>query len=126
MPHRPRGAISVSARTVASEPQLRTMLRLSLEEDAEDRSALVLRQGRAIRWLEEALSPLADRVPPVPLHRLVLAIRATIGIESFVWLIDVAGTSRDEAVSTMRWSANALLQQAMDDVAQPTPRQAKP
>src|SRR5687767_2643981 len=40
-----------------TEAQQRTMLRLSLEADAVERSKLPLRQGRAIRWLEEALEP---------------------------------------------------------------------
>ena len=33
------------------------------------------------------------------LHRLVIAIRATIGIEALVWLVDVAGLSRRRPVS---------------------------
>jgi len=43
---------------VSTEPQARTMLRLSLEADPEERSQLALRQGRAIKWIEEALAPL--------------------------------------------------------------------
>jgi hypothetical protein len=38
------------------------------------------------------------------LHRLALAIRATLGIEVLVWLTDVAGQSRKEAVEIMRSS----------------------
>jgi predicted DNA-binding protein (UPF0251 family) len=40
----------------------------------------------------------------------VLAIRATIGIEALVWLTDVAGLSREEAVDIMRSSARTLAQ----------------
>ena len=109
-----------------TEPQQRTMLRLSLEADAEERSALVLRQGRAIRWLEDALSPLHGQVPADELRRLVLAVRATIGIESYVWLRDIAGLTPEQAVATMHWSANALLRQTMADAAQPNRRRAKP
>ena len=43
---------------VDTEPQQRTMLRLSLERRAVSRAALPLRQGRAIGWIEEALEPL--------------------------------------------------------------------
>ena len=32
-------------------------------------------------------------------RQLVLSIRATIGIEAIVWLVDVAGLSRDDAVA---------------------------
>jgi AcrR family transcriptional regulator len=103
----------VARQVIANEAQQRTMLRLSLEADAEERAKLVLRQGRVIGWLEDALVPLRGRVAEAALRRLVLATRATIGIESFVWLVDVAGLSRDDAVATMRWSANALLQQTL-------------
>ncbi|MGI8900885.1 MAG: TetR/AcrR family transcriptional regulator, partial [Nocardioides sp.] len=41
-----------------TESQQRTMLRLSLESsDAASRTALPLRQGRAIAWISEALAP---------------------------------------------------------------------
>ena len=38
---------------------------------------------------------------------------AAAGIESLVWLVDVAGFSRDEAKAQMRWSAMALLAEAL-------------
>ena len=98
---------------VDGEPQLRAMLRLSLEATPEERAALVLRQGRAIGWLEDALSPLSDTVPAAEVRRLVLAIRATIGIESYVWLKDVAGLTTEDAVATMKWSARALLRDVL-------------
>lgn len=46
------------------------------------------------------------------MRRLALAIRTTIGIEALVWLTDVAGLSREEALKTMRWSAAALVRGA--------------
>jgi AcrR family transcriptional regulator len=95
-----------------TEAQQRTMLRLSLEGKV-PRGRLVLRQGRAIAWLEDALAPLRSRLPRAKIRRLVLAIRSAIGIEALVWLTDVAGLSRAEAVKTMRWSADALLRGAL-------------
>lgn len=94
-----------------SEAQHRTMLRLALENPAE-KERLFLRRGRAIVWIEEALSPLESKMPKAKLRRLVLAIRTTFGIEALVWLTDVAGLSRAEAVKNMRWAAQALLQAA--------------
>jgi hypothetical protein len=44
-----------------------------------------------------------------------MAIRAAVGIESLVWLTDVAGLSRDEAAALMRSSARTLLRAAMAD-----------
>jgi AcrR family transcriptional regulator len=96
---------------VDTEPQLRTMLRLSLEPGFT--GPLLLRQGRAIGWIEEALEPLRDRLPPAHIRRLTLAIRTAIGIEALVWLTDVAGLSRKDAARLMRWSAAALLRGAL-------------
>ena len=94
---------------IENEPELRTMLRLSLEADAAQREQLVLRQGRAIGWLEDALRPLRGRVPSADVRRLVYAIRTAVGIEAFVWLRDVAGLSTTDAADVMRWSAHRLL-----------------
>jgi AcrR family transcriptional regulator len=102
---------------VETEPELRTMLRLSLEPDAGHHGQLLLRQGRVIGWLEEALAPLRDRMSEAALRHLVLAIRSACGIEPLVWLTDIAGLSREEAVELMRWSARALLQSALAEVS---------
>jgi AcrR family transcriptional regulator len=95
------------------EPELRAMLRLSLESPAPTREALSLRQGRAIGWIEDALAPLRDRMPSSELRRLVLAIRATLGVEALVWLTDIGGLSREEAVEIMRSSARTLARAAI-------------
>jgi hypothetical protein len=96
---------------LATEAQQRTMLRLSLDPSRTG-EPLPLRQGRAIGWLEDALRPLAGRLSKKDLRRLVLAIRTAIGIEALVWLTDVAGLSRAEAVKNMQWAALALLRAA--------------
>jgi AcrR family transcriptional regulator len=98
---------------VETEQQQRTMLRLSLDPDAGGHD-LPLRKGRAIVWFEEALEPLQAELGDSGVHRLALAVRSAVGIESLVWLTDVAGLSRDEAVELMRWSAQALLHWAAD------------
>jgi AcrR family transcriptional regulator len=95
------------------EPELRAQLRLSLEERPSDKQELVYRQGRAITWISEALEPLRRTMSEEKVHQLVLAIRATMGIEAMVWLTDVAGVSRAEAVGIMRLSARRLVTAAM-------------
>ncbi len=95
----------IARQVLEHEPELRAMLRLSLETPPPDREALPLRQGRAIRWIEDALAPLREQMPESELHRLALAIRATIGIEALVWLTDIGGLSREEARDLMRSSA---------------------
>jgi AcrR family transcriptional regulator len=96
------------------EPELRTQLRLALDPDV-GTGALPLRRGRRIAWIEEALEPLRGRLPEAELRRLAHAIGAAVGIEALVWLTDVAGLSRDEAVQTMRWSAGTLLRAVLAD-----------
>ena len=108
-----------------TEPQQRTMLRLSLEASPADRAALPLRQGRAIGWIEEALEPVRGRLTDQQLHRLTLAVRSATGIEALVWLTDVAGLPRADALELMRWSAQALLHAALTDGPPPTGRVAR-
>ncbi|BAS10452.1 tetr family protein [Arthrobacter sp. Hiyo4] len=100
---------------VETEAQQRTMLRLSLEQLGDGPRSLPLRQGRAIAWISEALAPLQGQWAGQDIQRLVLAIRSATGIESLVWLTDVGGLSREEAVASMRWTAGALLKQALLD-----------
>jgi len=95
-----------------TEAQQRTMLRLSLEAGITDRAQLPLRQGRAIKWIEEALSPLQPAMSETEVRRVAIAIRSAIGIESLVWLTDIAGLTRHDAATLMRWSARALLDAA--------------
>jgi AcrR family transcriptional regulator len=101
------------AMIIDTEQQQRTMLRLSLEDDTTPRQ-LPLRQGRAIGWFTEALAPLTDRLGADGVRRLAIAIRAGSGIESLVWLIDVAGLTREQAVDQIAWSAVALVRRAAE------------
>jgi AcrR family transcriptional regulator len=99
------------AMIVDSEPQQRTMLRLSLTDGVE-RTQLPLRQGRAVGWISEALAPWRQRLGEDGVRRLAVAVRAVSGIESLVWLTDVGGLDTHEAVEQMVWSAKALVSQA--------------
>ena len=99
------------AMVVDTEAQQRTMLRLSLETTAAPRE-LPLRQGRAIGWFTEALGPLAGHLGEDGVRRLAVAVRAVSGIESLVWLTDVAGLTTQAAVDQMVWSAVALVRRA--------------
>jgi AcrR family transcriptional regulator len=103
----------ITRQLVEYEPELRAMLRLSLESPPPERDALPLRQGRALTWIEDALAPLRGRMPDGELRRLALAIRATVGIEALVWLTDIGGLSRGEAADLMRSSARTLLLAAL-------------
>jgi AcrR family transcriptional regulator len=103
-----------------TEAQARTMLRLSLGADPDERAGLVLRQGRAIKWIEEALAPLRSTRSGADVHRLAIAIRSATGIEALVWLTDVAGLTRAEAKHLMKWSARAILAAELRDRRPPS------
>lgn len=103
-----------------TEPQQRTMLRLSLEQRDDGASELPLRQGRAIGWIEESLEPLRSRLTDAEVRQLAVAIRSATGIEALVWLRDVAGLSPADAVALMRWSADALLHAALTATPPPS------
>ena len=96
------------------EPELRAQLRLALEGEPAGSESLPFRGGRRIRWIEDALSPLDGRMLEGELWRLILGIGATLGIEALVWLTDVGGLSREEAVEVMRSNARTLLRSALE------------
>ena len=85
------------------EPQLRASLAVSLRPGT---SAPPLRGGRAIGWIADALAPLSTESD---VRALAVRIRSVAGIESFVWLVDVAGLSRRSAFAVMRENAYAVL-----------------
>lgn len=92
----------------STEHQQRAMLRLSLEDTPHE---LPLRQGRAIAWLEEALEPLrSERGEDV--RTLALALRSVCGIETRVWLTDVAKLSPHEVGELQQWMGAALVARA--------------
>jgi AcrR family transcriptional regulator len=106
-------AEAIARQAVEHESELRAMLRLSLEPDMPRREDLPFRVGRRIAWVADALTPLRGRLPDRELDRLVLAVASAVGIDALVWLTDIAGLSRPQAVELMRWSARSLLQAAL-------------
>jgi AcrR family transcriptional regulator len=107
----------IEQQILENEPELRTALRLSLDPST-TRARLLVRQGRAITWLTDALRPLRGKMSDRELHQLVLAIRATAGIEAFVWLTDVGRLSPGEALALMHRSAKTLFAAALRDHGQ--------
>jgi AcrR family transcriptional regulator len=102
-------------RIITFEPEMRTVLRLSLEPATAGGGgpALPMNRGLRIGWIEDALAPLRGELPAARLRTLVLGIGATLGIEAFVWLTDIAGLSREAAAATMRANALGLLDAAV-------------
>ncbi len=99
-----------TARILRYEVEMRAALRLSLDGRAAD---LPMHRGLRMSWVEDALAPLAETLPPGELRRLALGIAAGIGIEAFAWLTDVAHLAREEAIEVMRAGALAQLRGAL-------------
>lgn len=104
-----------------SEAQQRAMLRLSLEELPHE---LPLRQGRAIGWFDEALEPLRGELGHAVTRHLALALRAVCGIETRVWLKDIAGLTPTEIRELQLWMADALVARAHTEPP-PKPRRMR-
>ena len=102
-------AESQTRRILAYEPEMRAVLRLSLDGDPAQRPQLPMHRGLRIGWIEDALAPLRGRLPEQELLWLTYGIGATLGIEAFVWLTDIARVSRTDAVAIMRSNAAGLL-----------------
>jgi AcrR family transcriptional regulator len=107
-------AESQTRRILDYEPEMRAVLRLSLQ-DGEESRGLPMHRGLRIGWIEDALEPLRGRMADEELRSLVHGIGATLGIEAFVWLTDVAGLSCEAAAATMRSNASRLLLAALSE-----------
>jgi AcrR family transcriptional regulator len=97
-------------RILENEPEMRAVLRLSLRGIRPPE--LPMHRGLRIAWIEDALAPLRGQMPQDELQQLIHGIGATLGIEAFVWLTDIAGLPREQAAATIRSNALALLQAA--------------
>jgi AcrR family transcriptional regulator len=100
-------------RILKYEPEMRAVLRLSLETDPTDGPELPMHRGLRIGWIEDALAPLRGHMPDHDLQRLIYGIGATLGIEAFVWLTDIARLPREESAAIMRSNASGLLRAAL-------------
>jgi AcrR family transcriptional regulator len=109
---------AMHAMVATRETSFRTLLRLLLEQRPADgrddgRGDGGQRQGRRLRWIEEALRPIHGRLTPEGYRRLVAALALCMGIESYVTLRDVCALSPAEAEAVTRWAAQTLLAGAL-------------
>jgi hypothetical protein len=111
-PDDPTGRVLIVAERIielilASEAELRMSLRLSLEPGV--KVDLPLRKGRRLMWFEDALEPLRGDVTAAVFKRLSLALAASVGVETFVWLTDVVGLSKRQSAKQLLWTARTLM-----------------
>jgi AcrR family transcriptional regulator len=93
--------------TIEWEPELRAMLRLSLEPGGSAHD-LPLRKGRRLVWFEDALAPARRALGAKRFRRLVAALAGVAGIEALVFHTDIGGLERAEAVALLVWTAESL------------------
>jgi len=93
---------------VENETALRAQLRMSLDP-ADEPHELPLRKGRRITWFKDALSPWRSELDARSFDRLTRALAAFVSLEVLIWLVDLAGLSRKQAVEEMIWTSRHLL-----------------
>jgi len=98
-------------RILSYEQEMRAVLRLSLEGVRPP--TLPTHQGLRVQWIEDAPAPLRGQLSDEELTLLVYGIGATLVIEAFVWLTDIARLSREDAVAVMRANAAGLLESTL-------------
>jgi AcrR family transcriptional regulator len=111
---------------INEEGEYRAALRVYLETWFEAKrgasgSLPRVRAGRRMRWLDEALRPLANRLSEPLAKRLKSALALTLGIDSIVIMKDVCGLDHDEALEVLQWAARMILQGAIDEAANGKP-----
>jgi AcrR family transcriptional regulator len=75
-----------------------------------------VRAGRRMRYIDEALRPLGDRLGEPARKRLRCALALALGTEAVIAMKDSAGLDDDEEiVATLEWAAGALLRTALHD-----------
>jgi AcrR family transcriptional regulator len=74
-----------------------------------------VRFGRRMRWLDRALEPLKESLPPKQFRRLLNALALTLGADSLVIMKDACGLDNDEALEVLTWTAMAILDRALKE-----------
>ncbi|HVO08233.1 MAG TPA: TetR/AcrR family transcriptional regulator [Burkholderiaceae bacterium] len=105
------------------EPQMRAALQLALEHWALERAGLLeeetYRRGHRVRILEHAIAPMATTLPKTVRDRLQRALSVIFGIEPWVVLKDIWGSSDREVERIALWMADALIDAALRDARAP-------
>jgi AcrR family transcriptional regulator len=79
-----------------------------------------VRAGRRMRFIDEALRPLGERLSEPGRKRLRCALALALGTHAVIAMKDSAGLEDDEEiVATLAWAADALLRTALHDFEQP-------
>lgn len=106
---------------VAEETEFRRALLVYLDTWLRSRrtgdEAPAVREGRRMRWLDQALAPLGELDDDLR-RRLQAALALTLGMDSLVVMKDVCGLDDDEALDVLRWTAIAILRAGLAEAAE--------
>jgi AcrR family transcriptional regulator len=121
------GLVSAIQREIAAnEAGFRRLIQLSVGQAVEDQPSVAsIRGERRLRWIEQALEPIAADIDANSFRRLTSALALCVGAEAFVVLRDLCGLEQDEADKTLRWTARTLVTTARAEAQRGKPRARK-
>jgi AcrR family transcriptional regulator len=104
---------------LSDEALIRTGVRVYMDTwlaNQRDGNVTPVRAGRRMRWIDEALRPIGERLDAAGRQRLRSALAVTLGTEAFLALKDSAGLDDDdEIVATLEWASGAILRAALHE-----------
>jgi AcrR family transcriptional regulator len=104
---------------LSEEVLIRTGVRVYMDTwlaNQHDGNDIPVRAGRRMRYIDEVLSPLGDRLGESGRKRLRCALAVILGTEAVIAMKDSAGLDdNEEIVATLEWAADALLRTALHD-----------
>ena len=87
----------------------RTIIRLTVGAKSDAAPGTPRRGYRRVEWIESALAPIRDSLPPERFEQLVSALTLVIGWEAMIVLEDTRGLTAAEAEEVCVSAARALL-----------------
>jgi hypothetical protein len=110
-----RRALEETAFGLRPDGRARKLARRSVPPGLSEDETLYVLEGQILVHIDDALAPLREQLPEGEFRQLIYGIGATLGIEAFVWLMDIAQLPREEAIAVMRSNASRPLRAAIAD-----------
>lgn len=107
---------------IEHEGQYRAAVRTYLDSWFESHPAApdpapILREGRRLRWIDDALASMAADLSPQTWSRLRAGLSLVISMESIFVLKDICEFTDDEVLDALQWSAAAILRAASNETS---------
>jgi len=90
----------------------RALIRLTVE-GAEPQTGGPRRGYRRVQWIEKALAPAREKLPPKEFERLVSALCVLVGWEPMIALKDTRGLDEKEADEVLAFAVRAVVEKAL-------------